>query len=276
MKSWRFLSRTGFGWLYYLFFLLLGSLWPSPNLLVTLVLAQSSVTPTEALALANQNYEEGQYSEAAAIYQAIINSGLHHSTVYYNLGNAYFKQGELGWAILSYRRAQLLNPRDPDIAANLAVARAQTVDKLEAPSEGTWVNLIQIIAEWLTLREATVVALLLWLVLCFLTVLAILKPLRRRWFLVGIAVTAGLLAIGLISITNRTYTEHNFPPAVIVAKQVDVTSGPGGAGQYLVEFNLHAGAEVRVLESRSGYQRISLPGDLQGWVPNEALERVME
>lgn len=243
---------------------------------LTPALAQSPVTPTAAMSLANQNYEAGKYAEAAAIYEAIVDSGLRNNIVYYNLGNAYFKQGDLGRAILNYRRAHLLAPRDPDITANLSVARAQTTDKLEAPSEGAWANVVQLMEEWLTLREATLVALMLWLGICILMIVAILKPLWRRWLWIAGAVLAFFLVIGLFSITNRTYAAENTPSAVMVAKEVDVTSGPGGAGQYLVEFNLHAGAEVRVLESRSGWQRITLPGDLQGWVPAEAVEQVQE
>ncbi len=237
-------------------------------------LAQSPVTPTEAMSLANQNYEAGDYAEAAAIYEAIIESGLHNSTVYYNLGNAYFKQGELGRAILNYRRAQRLAPRDADVAANLAVARTQTLDQLAAPTEGTWSNLVKLVDEWLTLREGALLALVLWVFIGGVAVVAILKPSIRRWCAITAGVLAVFLVIGLLSIANRYYTDQTYPPAVIVAQQVDVTSGPGGSGQYLVEFTLHAGAEVSVLESRPGWQRITLPGDLQGWVPDEAIERI--
>jgi tetratricopeptide (TPR) repeat protein len=241
-----------------------------------LLASQSPVTPTEAMRLANQNYEEGNYAEAVAIYEAIVESGLHNSTVYYNLGNAYFKQGDLGRAILNYRRAQRLDPRDADIVTNLSVARAQTVDQLEASSEGAWSNLVQLAEEWLTLREAALLALVLWLLIGALAIVAILKPLLRRWCFIAMGTLVLFLLVGLISIANRYYIEQTHPSAVIVAQQVDVTSGPGGSGQYLVEFNLHAGAEVSLLESRPGWERITLPGDLQGWVPDEAVERVSE
>jgi hypothetical protein len=55
-----------------------------------------------------------------------------------------------------------------------------------------------------------------------------------------------------------------------------VTSGPGTSEQYLVEFTLHAGAEVSLIENRSGWDRIALPGDLQGWAPAEAVEQVSQ
>ena len=242
----------------------------------SLAFTQEPVTPTEAMRVANEDYESGKYADAASIYEAIIDSGLHHSNVYYNLGNAYFKQEDLGRAILNYRRAQRLDPRDADTAANLSIARSQTVDKLEAVPESGLSNLVQLAEEWLTLSEALLLALMLWLVIGVLAVIALVKPAWRRWCGIGMGVLAVFLLAGLLSMVNRYYTEQNYPPAVIVAQKVDVTSGPGTSEQYLVEFTLHSGAEVNLIESRSGWRRITLPGDLQGWVPAEAIERVSE
>jgi tetratricopeptide (TPR) repeat protein len=253
-------------------FLFLGIM-SSLGLVQPLAQAQQ-VSPTEAMLRANQSYEAGQFAEAIAIYEAIVEAGVYNSDLYYNLGNAYFKQGEVGRAILNYRRAQRLTPRDADVAANLAFARAQTIDQLE--TEGGLTNLVQAAEEWLTLNEALVLALALWVLICYFAVLAILMPRLRRIFGGVMAVLALFLMVGLISIANRLYTEWRYPPAVVVAQEVDITSGPGDSDQYLVEFNLHAGAEVRLLESRPGWQRITLPGNLQGWVPAEAVEESIE
>lgn len=243
-------------------------------LVYPVTLAQEPVTPTQAMQVANKEYEAGNYAEAAAIYEAILESGLAHSAVYYNLGNAYFKQGDLGRAILNYRRAQSLNPRDNDIAVNLSIARVQTVDKLEAPADEGLANLVQLAEEWLTLSEAMLLALVLWLLMGGLAVAALLRPAVRRWCGLGIGLLGIFLLAGVISMVNRSYREQNYPAGVIVAESIDVTSGPGTSEQYLVEFTLHAGAEVSLIESRAGWQRLSLPGDLQGWVPETAVEQV--
>jgi tetratricopeptide (TPR) repeat protein len=237
--------------------------------------AQSEVTPTEAMLRANQSYEAGKFGEAAAIYEAIVEARIYNSDLYYNLGNAYFKQGDLGRAILNYRRAQRLTPRDADVAANLNFARAQTVDQLETTG-GELTNLVQAAEEWLTLNEALVLALALWVLICYFAVLTIILPRLRPIFGWVMAVLALFLMIGLISIANRLYTEWRYPPAVIVAPEVDITSGPGGSEQYLVEFTLHAGTEVRLLEERPGWRRISLPGNPQGWAPAEAVEGIIQ
>lgn len=245
-------------------------------IIASLALAQSPSSPAEAMLVANQRYEIGNYDEAIAGYEAIIAAGVRNSDVYYNLGNAYFKQGDMGRAILNYRRAQQLDPPDADIAANLALARTQTVDKLEVPPEGVLINIVEIAEEWLTLNQAALLALGLWFLMCVAFVVAIFQPRWRRLSAGTMAILAILLLIGLMSMANRLYKETQSPPAVIIAPQVDVTSGPGGGDQYLVEFELHAGAEVRLLESRIGWRRITLPGSLEGWVPGEAVEPVID
>ncbi len=243
--------------------------------LTSLTLAQS-VSPPEAMRVGNQHYESGRYSEAVQVYESIVAAGVRDSALYYNLGNAYYKQGDLGRAILNYRRAHYLNPRDRDVTANLAVARTQTLDRLEGSDEGLLTNFVQIAEEWLTLNEALALALILWLLICALAVVAILFKRMQRASLWAMAILGIFLALGVISMANRYYLQNTSPPAVIVAQEVDVTSGPGSGEQYLVEFTLHAGAEVRLLESRPGWRRIALPGnDFQGWVPTEAIEPVM-
>jgi tetratricopeptide (TPR) repeat protein len=236
---------------------------------------QNPVSPTEAMAVGNQNYEAGNYDEAADIYESIIAVGIQNSDLYYNLGNSYFKQGDLGRAILNYRRAHRLNPRDSDIKTNLMIARAQTLDQLEVSGEGSFSNLIQRAEDWLTLNEASILALVLWVIVSAFIIMAILLPQFRQVCLWAAAVVGIFLVIGLISIFNRHYIEWRYPAAVIIAPEVDVTSGPGSTDQYLVEFNLHTGAEVNILESRPGWRRVALPGnDFQGWVPEEAIQQV--
>lgn len=243
--------------------------------LVSVVFAQGTVSPTEAMRVANQNYEAGDYTEAIEIYESIVAVGVQDSTLYYNLGNAYYKQGDLGRAILNYRRAQHLAPRDVDVSTNLTIARSQTLDQLEQDN-GLLTNFVEIAEAWFTLTEALILALLLWLLIGVFAVFAILLKRVRRVSLWISAVLGLFLLVGVTSMANRYYLQSTAPPGVIVAQEVDVTSGPGTGEQYVVEFNLHTGAEVRLLESRPGWRNISLPGgNFQGWVPAEAIEPVL-
>ena len=98
------------------------------------VMAQEP-SPADMMAVANQRFERGEYAEAAQQYEALTGLGYRDAAVYYNLGNAYMEDDDLGRAILNYLRAEELSPRDPDIIANLDLARSRTVDQLQAESD---------------------------------------------------------------------------------------------------------------------------------------------
>ncbi len=244
-------------------------------LLPVIVLAQSPVSPVEAMQAANQNYEEGKFAEAAEIYETMVAAGVADENVYFNLGNAYYKQGDLGRAILNYRRAQAIDPRDSAAAENLTIARLQTLDQIDATNANPFSNFVQYAEEWLTLREAAVLALFLWWVVSLFVVVAILSRRLRKYCLWVAGVLGIFVLAGIFSMANRYYTQQTMPEAVVVAAEVDVTSGPGPADQYVVEFNLHSGAEVLVTDERPGWRNIALPGnDFKGWVPVEAVEQI--
>lgn len=244
-------------------------------LLPGVVLAQAPVSPTEAMRAANQSYEEGKYAEAAEIYETMVNAGVVDEIVYFNLGNAYYKQGDLGRAILNYRRAQVIDPRDSAAAENLTIARLQTLDQIDATNVNPFSNLVQYVEEWLTLREAAVLALFLWWIVSLFVVAAILSRRLRKYCLWVAGILGIFLLAGIFSMANRYYTRQTTPEAVVVATEVDVTSGPGTADQYVIEFNLHSGAEVLITDQRPGWRNIALSGnDFKGWVPAEAVEQV--
>jgi len=241
--------------------------------------AQLLAKPSDTMTTANQLYETGQYSQAAQTYQQLVDQGFADSALFYNLGNAYFKEDDYGRAIVNYRRARLLAPRDTDIAANLKLARAQIISQPQQTGEnnqgvlsaiGHWTR------NWLTINEMAMVALGAWILFAFLLILfsnARQGSLVRESLQYAMVVTALALVAGLAGLSSRIYVENSQPEAVVVAQEVNVTSGPGT--QYVTEFALHNGSEARVLESRGNWVRLALgSGELQGWVPANAVETI--
>ena len=60
---------------------------------------------------------------------AIKNEGI-SSELLYNLGNAYYRTGNNGKAMLNYERALLMSPNDSDILANIEFVRSNLIDKI--------------------------------------------------------------------------------------------------------------------------------------------------
>jgi tetratricopeptide (TPR) repeat protein len=244
----------------------------------TLLLAKPSVTATETMLTANQLYENGQYEQAAQAYQQLVDQGYADSVLFYNLGNAYFKQSDYGRSILNYRRAEALAPRDPDVQANLALAQAQTIDQLEELSNdnGFFANVAALTGGWLTLNEQALITLGLWVLFAFLLI-GFGSSRRgsglREGLGYALVVASLLLTVGLVGLASRLHIEKARYEAVVVAQEVSITSGPGS--QYVTEFALHSGTEVSLVETRENWVRLAVAGaELQGWAPADAVETV--
>ena len=94
---------------------------------------------------------------------------------------------------------------------------------------------------------------------------------RREAVRNGVFVASAATLLSLLLLLSMLYANPNDDSGVVVASTVDVVSGPGK--QYEVEFKLHSGAQVRLVDSRQGWVRIALPGDdLQGWAPSDTVE----
>jgi len=241
------------------------------------VLAKPTTSATDIMLMANDLYEGKQFAQAAQAYQQLVDLGFADSSLFYNLGNAYFKQGDLGRAIVSYRRAERLAPRDPDIQANLDLARGLTVDRIDEDNKEAFLGrLAQFTQAWLTTDELALVALGVWFLFALLFVAFTNSRggsnLREGLHYVLI-VTSILLAVGVLSLTDQLYVDDARSEGVIVASEVNVTSGP--SSEHVTEFTLHSGTEVSLIETRGNWIRLALPGGrFQGWVPASAVEAV--
>lgn len=233
-----------------------------------------SATEGEKMQIGNNLYEAGQYLRAVQAYQQLVDLGVVDSALFYNLGNAHFKQGDYGQAILNYRRAQQLTPRDADVEANLALARAQAVDQTEKVGEAGFVEQVGgTLRSWFTIDELALAALAAWTLFVFVLLLFLSARAGTAWHRAArsaLTVAAVVLVVGVLSLGSALYNEAARSEGVIVASEVDVTSGPGA--QYVTEFTLHSGAEVTLVEARGNWVRLALPGaSLEGWVPASAI-----
>ena len=238
-----------------------------------LFLSRGDQADPEAVGVANQLYISGHYQEAAQIYEQLLAGGMTDSAVYYNLANSYMEQGDIGRAILNYQRAARLEPRDPDIKANLTFARSLSADVFEIKAGGPVQSVSRLTKSWLTLNETAVAALAIWFALAFL-IFAFrgIQPGRIRTSIqAGIVLTALLFILVGFSFAARLYMENTQPEGVIVAPEIALSSSPGD--EFITEFRLTSGDEVRVSETLgnwvhlSGYDQV-----LDGWIPFDTIE----
>jgi tetratricopeptide (TPR) repeat protein len=242
--------------------------------------AQSATTPSgrgpdplRLLAEGNQAYTAGDNVTALTCYREALATGVHDPVLFYNLGNAYARQGELGRAILYYLRAQRLAPRDRDVQANLTWLRSLLHDQELAPGRlplllAPLFGLVRFFSldEWSLALLAVV-----WL-LCVLLGWSWYRggasDNLRRLLLGG----SGLLVLLMATVALLWYEEEVQDQAVVVVPEVEVRSGP--ATTFPVVFRIHDGLTLTVRGQREDWLRIGLGGEWVGWVPTGSVENV--
>lgn len=209
---------------------------------------------------ANQLYNQNQFREAAEMYERVITGGVKNGHLYFNLGNTYFRMGNLPSAILNYAKAQTLLPRDEDIEANLEYAIRQTVDQLD----GRKSHAIESILFWiqdLNLNEHLLA--LFWINLIFWIALAFRLHYQTSTTQSARNILLTFLLLALISTGFRWNQETDQSTGVILPQQIDVYSGWNTTT--VVLFQLHQGTLVSISQEKENWYEIELPGEKKGW-----------
>jgi len=240
--------------------------------LVAVLLMQLAVeSPQEAFARAEGLYQEQRYDEAAEVYETIRGLGIEDPALYYNLGNAYFKAGELGKSVLSYERALALAPSDEDIQANLSFANelvAAAVEEAPLPLLVRWAVGVY--------RGLQPNALALSLSIAFVIGgVAITLALYDAWrsSAIAVSIVCAVLALGAgAALAAKVNARANRVEAIVLTENAYVRSGPGDASPRLAE--IHEGLKVRVIAEREGWYQIALANGLTGWLRASEIESI--
>lgn len=216
---------------------------------------------------ANKLYEQGRFSDAAAGYEKIINSGSASSRVYFNLGNAYLKSGQMGRAIVAYLNSEKLSPRDPDVHSNLQFARDQAGGGTGVQAR-RWQNGIA----KLTLDEWTILTSIG--VSVFFLLLA-LRQWRASWrnSFRGILLCLGIVcAFLLVCLMAAIRQEFSVRSAVIIVSEAVVRPGPFEESPSA--FTLRDGTEVTVVGQKDNWLEIADAGQRTGWLPGKNVMQI--
>lgn len=239
-------------------------------------------SPTSLVAKGNELYEQGKYEEARDVYLQLSNSGIQNGSgvinghLAYNLGNTYFRLKQYGKAISQYRHALKEFPRDPDIAANLSLARKQVIDKIDDQRGEALIGHILYWNKLFSLYELQVTFFVTYTVFWILFAFGKFGNVRR---------VTGILAILLFVPAFCTQTDrlgnpllvlpyfgHYSGSAVITSPEVKAYSG--NSETFQVVFLLHDGAELEIGEIRGDWVEVLLPEGRKGWVKSNELDIV--
>ena len=217
----------------------------------------------------------GLYQSAALRYERLIEEGgIRNAKLFYNLGNAYFRSGDFGRAILSYRRAQALAPSDSNVRQNLEAARAARTDRFAEPTE---TRVLRTLLFWhFDLSLGVRLALLAAFSAVFwgLAALRLVRPGKAPR--PALAISGALAAALLLSVVFEGWRAGDSAAGVVIAGEAMARKGDGDHYEPAFTEPLHAGAELRVLERRGDWVHGELPDGRTFWVHGRDVEMVSE
>ena len=232
-------------------------------------LSAAMAAPSDDLKAANQLYDAGKFAEAAAAYEKIEPKTAH---MYYNLGNAWFRQNKLGLAVLNYAQARRLAPRDPDILANLKFAQQRLgVDDVNTPPRATE-RLLRSVIESRTAGEWSAGELIgLWLLALAIGACVYLPKARTAFQVIAVAGSI-VLGVSTFALSYQVITDHTAPQAIVVAAETEARFAP--TPDSTVHFRLAEGTKVSIREDRGQWLFAERADGQQGWVKSEAVGRI--
>jgi tetratricopeptide (TPR) repeat protein len=250
-------SKRGYNWIF-----------TGTALLVLLALPLFSMADdnTSLFEQGNAAYAKGQYTQAAQDYQKIVDAGYQSVAVYFNLGNAYYRTGDIASSILYYEKAHKLAPSDEDINANIRFANARTSDKVEPLPEffvTKWWNSVILFFSVNTLATLSV---LFMLGGCGLLIFYLFTnsgwAKRSAFYTSMVVIVAAIVFVFMANRQESYFGGHQ--QAIIFSNSVTAKNEPDANGKPL--FIVHEGTKVNVLQQTDTWMEVELPNGNAGWI----------
>ncbi len=222
----------------------------------------------------NRHYQQGEYDMALYAYNQLLRGARVTPELFYNLGNTYYKKGNLGLAIVYYEKARLLAPNDENIRQNLAIANAKVVDKIDIIPEfflkrwlRGWINLLSSNA-WALFSLILFALALLFLSLYIFSETKLLK--RIGFYFAVIFLFFSIVSLWSAAKRKNLITGNN--TAIVVIPSVNVKSSPDADGTNV--FVLHEGTKVIVTDSIENWKEIKIGSGNKGWLESMAIHPI--
>jgi tetratricopeptide (TPR) repeat protein len=232
--------------------------------LASAAMAQNAVL----LKKAEEAYDHKRYKEAISAYEQLLGEGYKSWKLHYNIGNAYYRNDELGKAIWHYELARKLNPDDDDVKVNLGIAASKTIDRIDS-RENFFISAVKtnVLSTFSTRSWAWLSIVFVFLAAIFFLVFTFATSVTFKRFLFVSGILSALLFLvsyGLGYSALRSRYENKF--AIILSREVKIMNEPTPSANS--KFSLHEGTRVRIVESNGDWMLIKLENGNEGWLRN--------
>jgi tetratricopeptide (TPR) repeat protein len=215
---------------------------------------------------ANQEYAQGHFKEAISGYEALVRAGQWSANLFYDLGNAYFRVGDFGRAVLSYERALALERHHPEATANLQIARDEAHALELQPS---WPERY---LQFASVNEYSIAAAIAFWLAVFAIVVLIFRSRRSATLIATLIFCLLVSASAIYAAYTLERGSNGSALAIITGKNVQARLATADTANSVLA--LPSGSEVKILSTRGDWIYAALPNNLRGWIPAKDAQQV--
>ncbi len=241
------------------------------------IAAYSTISPNPLSGIfkeANELFQNKKYESSARLYESILKEGYESADLYYNLGNAYFRQNKLGLAILNYERALKLEPGHEDALYNLEIANFKTIDKIDELPKifilQWWDNFVGMfsVTGW-----SGIVLIFLVITLAGLGFFLSSKKYEfKRVAFIFSSASALFLAISIFIMLYSYNKASSISFGILTEKAYTVKTSPDDTSKDA--FVVHEGIKFVIEDSFKEWYKIKLFDNKVGWIKKESFSKI--
>ena len=225
---------------------------------------------------ATELYNDGHYSEAIDNYRQILDNGQHSASLYFNLGNCYYKLNAIGPSIYYYEKALILDPGNAEIQNNLAFAQNMRLDAIEEMPKTEVSRIYSSVVGMFTSDQWAYLAvgLILLFVLAYMAYYLLRSANQKRAAFISSMLSLALCLICVLFAYLNHQQNKNDDPAIVFAKEVNVNAEPNANSSTV--FTIHEGTKVNVLDELDQWRRIRIADGQTGWLQVDSIKKIKE
>lgn len=228
----------------------------------------------ELMQQAGNYYRNGEFDKAIEIYEELISEGYEGVSLYFNLGNSYYRIGKIGYAILNYERALKLSPTDDDVKHNSAFANLSTVDRIQPLPKFFLFEWWETLLSSLSVNGWTYLAYFFFILLLFLLVIYFFAKtiVQQKVILFSGLAALVILMISVSLLIVKINREQTLISGVVIEQSTTVKTSPDP--QSTDAFVIHEGLKVNIEDQLDEWVKIRMADGKVGWIENTAVERI--
>ena len=239
-------------------------------------IVENSVSGNESEAEAA--YRQNNFAESIKLYESEIGKNKQvkkeSPELYYNLGNAYFRDNQIAKAILNYERALLLDPGDSDIRHNLRFAKTRIEDKIDSADSffiNQWIRNIQNLHTANTWATISIILFLALIIAVGVYMISTQITIRKISFYSGIVLLSMMIIANTFAFKQKDKVV-NRTTGIVMSASVSIYTSPDAHSQEL--FRLHEGAKVRIKREEGNWFEIVIANGSVGWLQKKNIEKI--